>query len=461
MSENLNIDYALDRLKSSLDNFCSIANQEKESKDKLLHFLNIINTFIETQIQSKPAEQDNSNNCPISHALALPEIINLLRSLYETQSINQELDTIFDNLSEFIIQSFSHLTTHDHINNEDFKKFLNDNKHIIIKWLNSLGNLKGNNNATLQSASQATTKETSTRARAYSFGTSKVENTAFDPSKNHNIYDEEVVCIDVSKRTSKRKHIDTLLSIDFNDMKKNGVSIPRENFITPYDKEIHNAIVTLVAIGNEFINPSMIFQLLSGNTGKRTKISNETRENIMQSIRKMMMTLIRIDATAEVQSNMLTDKKGIYEGPLIPAERIEVIELNGQRVTDCIHLFRTPPLYEYARDKNQIGSIEISMLDTPLSNTSENIELKGYLLRRIASLKNSKNNMSDTIRYDTIFEYLRINAPTKEALKKKHQEIKKKVKQLLDFWIEKGLISSYKEEKEGKSIAKITITIQS
>ena len=174
-----------------------------------------------------------------------------------------------------------------------------------------------------------------------------------------------------------------------------------------------------------------------------------------------MMTLIRIDATAEVQSNMLTDKKGIYEGPLIPAERIEVIELNGQRVTDCIHLFRTPPLYEYARDKNQIGSIEISMLDTPLSNTSENIELKGYLLRRIASLKNSKNNMSDTIRYDTLFEYLRINAPTKEALKKKHQEIKKKVKQLLDFWIEKGLISSYKEEKEGKSIAKITITIQS
>ena len=98
------------------------------------------------------------------------------------------------------------------------------------------------------------------------------------------------------------------------------------------------------------------------------------------------------------------------------------------------------------------------MLDTPLSNTSENIELKGYLLRRIASLRNSKNNMSDTIRYDTLFEYLRINNSEK-ALRQKHQEIRKKVKQLLDFWIEKGLISSYKEEKEGKSIAKITITL--
>ena len=293
MSDNFNIDSALDRLKSSLDNISSLANHEQESKDKLLQIINTINTFIETQIQSKPEEQDSSNDCLISHALALPEIINLLRSLYETQSINHELDTILDNLSKFIIQSFSLITT------EDFKKFLIDNKHIIIKWLNSLRNLKDNNNATLQSASKAI----STRATAYTFSTSKVENTAFDPSRNHNIYENEDVCIDVSKRTSKRKHIDTLLSIDFNNMKKNGVSIPSENFITPYDREIHNAIVTLAAIGNKHINPSMIFQLLSGNTGKRTKISNETRENILQSIRKMMQTLIRIDATAEVQSN--------------------------------------------------------------------------------------------------------------------------------------------------------------
>ena len=173
----------------------------------------------------------------------------------------------------------------------------------------------------------------------------------------------------------------------------------------------------------------------------------------------MMATIITIDASAEVNAHMITKTTGIYKGYLIPAERIEVIELNGQKITDCIHLLRTPPLYEYARDQNQIGSIEISMLDTPLSNTSENIELKGYLLRRIASLRNSKNNMSDTIRYDTLFEYLRINAPTKEALKKKRQEIRKKVKQFLDFWIKKGLISSYEEQNEGKSIAKIVISL--
>ena len=146
---------------------------------------------------------------------------------------------------------------------------------------------------------------------------------------------------------------------------------------------------------------------------------------------------------------------------MIPAERVEIMILNGNETRDCIHLFRTPPLYDYARDKNQIGTIDIKMLDTPLSNTKENIELKGYLLKRIASIKNTKSHMSDTIRYDTIYEYLRIdtNTPDKDFLRHKYMDIRNKVKKLLDFWIKMGLITSYTEEKEGKSIAKVTISI--
>ena len=174
-----------------------------------------------------------------------------------------------------------------------------------------------------------------------------------------------------------------------------------------------------------------------------------------------MITLVTIDASAEVTSKMITKTKGIYTGPMIPAERVEIMMLNGNETRDCIHLFRTPPLYDYARDKNQIGTIDIKMLDTPLSNTKENIELKGYLLKRIASIKNAKSNMSDTIRYDTLYEYLRIDnsISDKDLLRHKYMEIRNKVKKLLDFWIKMGFISSYKEEKEGKSIAKIIISI--
>ena len=135
-----------------------------------------------------------------------------------------------------------------------------------------------------------------------------------------------------------------------------------------------------------------------------------------------MITLVIIDASAEFTSKMITRVKVIYQGPMIPAERVEIMMLSDNKTRDCIHLFRTPPLYDYARDKNQIGTIDIKMLDTPLSNTKENIELKGYLLKRIASIKNAKNNMSDTIRYDTIYEYLRIdkNMPDKDFLRHKY-----------------------------------------
>ena len=84
-------------------------------------------------------------------------------------------------------------------------------------------------------------------------------------------------------------------------MKKLGVTIENEQRLTPYDREIHNAVSTLCAAGNEYINPQMIFQVLSGNTGQRAKISNEAREKILRSIDKMRYTEIEIDATEEVR----------------------------------------------------------------------------------------------------------------------------------------------------------------
>ncbi|MBR0167074.1 MAG: hypothetical protein IJQ08_00210 [Synergistaceae bacterium] len=438
--------------------------------------------------------QENKNN---SYSF-IENAITMLQSLQTTNSLTTHNDpqdniisSLIENLQQILLaqQKISHIIrnfedatknpTHSSKHDEKTKsslqnlvaQFLSSNNDLnemqAQDCINALQQIVHNKQCQLAQCKSDfeiynlhTIATTTTRASSYSFGTSKVEGLAFDPAKNPAIYRTLLpVKINVSNRKSTRKKIETLFSIDFSDLKKEGVAIAFEYRITPYDREIHNAVATLAVAGNEFINPSMIFQLLSGNTQSRNDMSPETRKNILRSIDKMMATIITIDASAEVNAHMITKTTGIYKGYLIPAERIEVIELNGQKVTDCIHLLRTPPLYEYARDKNQIGSIEISMLDTPLSNTSENIELKGYLLRRIASLRNSKNNMSDTIRYDSLFEYLRIDAPTKEALKKKRQEVRKKVKQFLDFWIEKGLISSYEEQNEGKSIAKIVISL--
>ena len=131
--------------------------------------------------------------------------------------------------------------------------------------------------------------------------------------------------------------------------------------------------------------------------------------------------------------------------------------MNGQRIKDCIRIIDPLPLFSYASKKNQIASIDISLLDTPLNNTPENIELKAYLLRRILGILNAKNRMSDVIRYDTLYEYLRISAATKDSLKHKRKQIRDKVKILLELWKNTRLIKNYSEEKEGRIFAKVII----
>jgi len=300
----------------------------------------------------------------------------------------------------------------------------------------------------------------SKKSPQYKFGISKIDNVLFDDERNSAIYDavnEEDVSINVSRANSK-KRVETLIYIDFNDAKKNGITISNEERITPYDREIHNAVASLAAEGNEYISTSMIFQLLSGNTSdERNKMSEKTREKILDSVRKMSFTRVLINSSAEMKAGMTTEAR--FERYLIPAEKAEII-LNGQRVKDCIRLLNSLPLFDYASKKKQVVSIDIKMLDTPIQNSSENITLKGYLLRRIMAISNSKykkNNMNNVIRYDTIYQYLKVQASTKDLLNHKRKQIRDKVKKLLDFWKKEKLIKNYKEEKEGRVIAKIII----
>ena len=299
----------------------------------------------------------------------------------------------------------------------------------------------------------------SKKSSQYKFGISKVENVLFDEEKNPAIYaaNEDEVSIKVN-RTNSKKRIETLIYIDFNDAKKNGITISNEERITAYDREVHNAVASLAAEGNEYISSSMIFQLLSGNTSdERNKMSEETRKKILRSVEKMSTTRITVNASAEVEAGMIA--KATYVNYLIPSKRVEII-LNGQLVKDCIQLLDSLPLFDYASKKNQIASVDIKMLDAPIQNSPENIALKGYLLRRIMAISKSKyqkNNMNNVIRYDTIYQYLKIQAPNQNALNVKHKQIRDKVKKLLDFWKKEKLIKNYKEEKEGRVFAKIII----
>ena len=284
-------------------------------------------------------------------------------------------------------------------------------------------------------------------------GTTKLEQVIFDPRKNPVFYDSDITAIDVNVgNRGKNTIITTIASIDFNNMKKMGVSISNEKWITPFDREILSIVSSLYAAGNAYQSPQMIFQAMSGNKEK-VKLTPDIRAKIIESLRKLRATTIEIDASQEEKAGWV--KKGKYEGSLLPSEHVEVITLNGQKVVDCIHFLRNSPLYDYAEGKNQISRVNIEMLQAPVNNTTENIELKFYLLRLISSMKNTKSKIKPVFRYDTIYEYLGVENADKTTKKR----IRDRVKEILSFWIEQGFILDFKEEREGKNIAKVKISL--
>ena len=303
-------------------------------------------------------------------------------------------------------------------------------------------------------------KASTQRIDNISSGVTKIEGTIFNPRKNKNLYSRKQEKVDFDAKMCvgyyKGKEINSLVDLDFDGMKKKGVSIPNENWIVPFDREVHSAIASLFKAGNECMTPQMIFQVLSGNS-KTAKMTPQMRETIIESVSKLRLTEVKIHAQEE--NAVGWSSKSVYEGVLIPSERIECILLNGQRVADCIHILRTPPLYEYADNKDQISRVDIRMLNAPVNNTPGNIELKGYLAREISSMKSGRSNITPVIRYSTLYEYLRIESTSEKAQKTLKLRVRETVKSILTAWKESGYIKDFHEEKEKRTIAKIVIEL--
>ena len=286
----------------------------------------------------------------------------------------------------------------------------------------------------------------------------KVSNIAFNYAEVRNLvlYEGNPVSIFVGKYGSK-KEITTTVSINFDEMEKHGVEIYGGKELTMYDREVHDAIATLCVEGdNQWITPQMIYQVMTGDPDARFRSKQSKQlEAISNSVAKMMRSQITIDASKEAEAFGFDSFQ--YSGSLIPAEKV-IAKLNGT-VVECIHLHRNPPLYDYADRKGQIGRADIKLLNSPLNKTEETSILQGYLLRRILAIKNPHNKQSNSILYETIYRQLEISAPNDGALRKKKIDIRKKVKDILEYWKSVNFIRKYEETTKGQVIYSITIEV--
>lgn len=285
----------------------------------------------------------------------------------------------------------------------------------------------------------------------------KISNKAFEGILNSS----EITRVEVIKKAKNREPIYAYAMVSIDTTKLKGVTISGREELTPYDREVHDAIVTLYVEGKTiYITPNMIYQAMTGRHGSHCSKNQESMIN--NSITKLMCSHVIIDAAAEAAiDNRVT--RILFDSNAINAKRVS-ITINGKE-SKAIKILDTPILFDYAQQKNQIGRFNMKLLDTPNNKNEETIILEGYLRRRILAMRKSKDDskLSNSIKYETVYKQLDISFSdevirSEAALRKKKLKVRESVKKALDYFKKEGFIKNYSETvtkgvKDGVSIS--------
>lgn len=276
----------------------------------------------------------------------------------------------------------------------------------------------------------------------------KISQKAFNTDVNIALYQDTPAKIAMERRGSNRE-INTLVAINFDSdgMTEKGLSIRGTEKLTQFDRIVLDAVNSLVIEGqNQFITTQMVFHVITGDINRR--ITPNYAQEINNSLVKLLFTHIVIKAGEEaVMYPQLRDFE--YHDTIIPGRMVKAI-LNGTEVA-CIQVDREPPLYLYAKYKNQISQIDLSLIKLPFAGerqeNKEQMTLLYYLLRRIIALK----SLSNVIKYETIYHELGKD----DATRKVKFLIRESTKRILGSW--KGSIfgdielTNYTEKLLGKT----------
>lgn len=265
----------------------------------------------------------------------------------------------------------------------------------------------------------------------------------FDFGDNFVEVDESTGFIDVDFNVASKsdkaigKNVPVTYCIDFSGLADFERSITKK--LEPYDKRVCVAMAALFNAGYEIMTLQQVYNAM-GNPGRAGK---NDKEKINDAATKLRAAVIHLDNTLEADAhNRVTFK---YDGSVVPMERVQAI-VNGKLVDSAIHLFREPPLISFARERKQITTVPIKILDSPLSNTSANIQLEDYLIERISRIKKDGSKTSNKVLFATIYKNTGIKT------KQQRSRAANKIKKLLKHYKSCGFIKDYAIEHDGIKI---------
>ena len=232
-----------------------------------------------------------------------------------------------------------------------------------------------------------------------------------------------------------RQKIPIYYAINFDELGE-GITITKR--LLPFDKRVYIAISALFNAGNRIITLSQIYYGM-GNTGRP---GTRDLTKINESITKMTGARIFFDNEAEAKKYKYTRFK--YDGSLLPLERGTAI-VNGQLADAAIHIFREPPLITFAKERRQITSINIKLLQSPINKTDANLQIDDYLIERISKAKNSKSK-SCRILLKTLY------SKTGITTKKQEQRAPDKIRKYLEHYQAQDFIDRFTIEPDGITV---------
>lgn len=280
----------------------------------------------------------------------------------------------------------------------------------------------------------ATPAATITRATKIEMPVDKVNSVIWSLIK---VDTQGQLAIKTEKQGSK-KEISILYSINFDELPDN-VKITKR--LDAFDKRVYIAVSALFNAGNNFITLTQIHYAM----GNKTRPAQNQLKKINDAIRKMNGAFITINNIQEIEAkyNYPAYK---YEGSLLPLERMEA-SVNGQLSEAAIHIFREPPMLTFAKQRQQITTIPVKLLQSPVSKTDDNLRLEDYLLDRICRAARGKTGKTqERILYKKLYEKAGITT-TKQKLRAPG-----KIERYLEFYVSEGFIKSYTTDSDGLTV---------
>lgn len=202
--------------------------------------------------------------------------------------------------------------------------------------------------------------------------------------------------LEMGKKGKKKAIVSTIL-FDLETMNKIGIYK-----LDSFDLFVMWTCIALKNAGKDKTTINSIYRAMTGK-GIDEEPTKKMREDIRESINRIMTFVVDIDASEICELYGYKGKNSRYRGVLLPIEILDNVTINGAEVDEVISFPYESHLMKLAKIKNnQIISYDAKLLNVPARSTRQTIVVVPYLLQRIESTKHEK--MKSVILIDTVVE---------------------------------------------------------